>query len=264
MKKKILRRILMILMATVVLVLITITASKAQGIDWGSSNYYWGIREYYPSTQADVVEHDKTKLMVVRTQPYSVFEGFSFETPVRASELNDYVDDYAFAFNMNMYSHDGHPMSYAKINGSVIKSSFTSGYNGILAWGHGGIRLFPSRSAFDEDRWDNAVSLIRMVIDGKVRWQKQPQNVWSVITVAETYDDRIIVIHARDGWEMNRFCHMAIEELNVKHMFYLEGGPEATLAFGNGSYWVGSYETGFYDSFDNIDDWSLPNWIILR
>ena len=113
------------------------------------------------------------------------------------------------------------------------------------------------------DRYRSHVQGYRMLTcDGQPAWSDRPRE-WSHAVIGQDRQGRILFIHARSPWSTHSFTRLLLGlPLEVTRLQYAEGGPEATLFIGAGGRefeWVGSYETGFYESDDNHRAWPLPN-----
>lgn len=114
----------------------------------------------------------------------------------------------------------------------------------------------------------SVVQSIRMVsCKGTNVWGQQPKK-WSHAVIGEDKEGNILLIHARSPWSTHDFVDMLLGfELGLVNLQYAEGGPEAQLyvnAGGRELEWVGSYETGFYESDDNHRAWGVPNVVGVR
>lgn len=112
------------------------------------------------------------------------------------------------------------------------------------------------------------VQSIRMVsCHGSNVWSQQPKK-WSHAAIGEDASGDILFIHARSPWSTHDFIdHLLSFDLELVNLQYAEGGPEAqlfVLAGGRQLEWVGSYETGFYESDDNHQAWGVPNVVGVR
>jgi hypothetical protein len=125
-------------------------------------------------------------------------------------------------------------------------------------------------SVDDPDRvladWASAIQSIRMIDrNGRATWSEQPR-MWSVACYGLDQKGRFVMIHARSPWTMHTFIGIVQGlGLDLVGLQYGEGGPEATLysKVGAEQEWVGSYETGFFESDLNRDAWPVPNVIAV-
>ena len=113
------------------------------------------------------------------------------------------------------------------------------------------------------DDYDRLVQNLRLIKrPGVNRWGKQDKR-WSEAALGEDGEGRILFIFSRSPYsmhELNRILlNLPIDLVAAQH---LEGGPEAQLYVRHGDWTydaVGSYETGFYESDDNVRAWPIPN-----
>ena len=75
----------------------------------------------------------------------------------------------------------------------------------------------------------------------------------------------MLFIHVRSPYSVHDLIEMLMKlPLSIARAMYVEGGPEAQLYIQSGeseSYFVGSFETGFFESDRNIKGWPVPNVI---
>lgn len=96
----------------------------------------------------------------------------------------------------------------------------------------------------------------------------QQQKYWSMVAIGTDSQGRLLFLFCRSPYSVHDFIDMAKElPIDLQRCMYLEGGPEASFyvqtpdtSIGK----MGSYETGFFESDDNSDFWSIPNVIGLR
>jgi Phosphodiester glycosidase len=128
------------------------------------------------------------------------------------------------------------------------------------------------RSCDDLDVWlpryGSAVQSIRMLsCQGTNVWSAS-ERIWSHACIGVDGAGRPLLIHARSPWSTHDFIDLLRElPLQLDRLQYAEGGPEAQLAVRNGARereWVGSYETGFFESDDNEVAWPIPNVVGVR
>jgi uncharacterized protein YigE (DUF2233 family) len=86
---------------------------------------------------------------------------------------------------------------------------------------------------------------------------------FSAAAIGLDRDGLVVFAHSRAPYAMTDFAKLiAAPELRIAQMFYVEGGPEASLYVQAGSTSVraiGDYETGFFRRDSNDEFWELPN-----
>jgi uncharacterized protein YigE (DUF2233 family) len=182
------------------------------------------------------------------------------------------------AINAGMFRADvaGLPVGFTRADGVTLNPVLTSdgaalAFGAILDPGNHGASdsaariLDRSCDHFDGaalSAYANALQSIRMIsCDGRNVWTEQARE-WSMAAIATDTDGRVLFIHVRSPYSVHTFAEMLMAaSLGVKRAMYLEGGPEATLFVHVGEVLVervGSYETGFHESDDNVAAWPLP------
>lgn len=119
-----------------------------------------------------------------------------------------------------------------------------------------------------QDAYDNLLQSIRMIsCDGRNVWTQQPRR-WSTAALGVDGEGRVLFIHVRSPYSVHDLIGMLqAAPLDLQRAMYLEGGPEATLFVETETVAlerVGSFETGFFESDDNVMAWPLPNVIGVR
>jgi hypothetical protein len=114
-------------------------------------------------------------------------------------------------------------------------------------------------------QYNSLVQNIRMIsCQGKNVWAKQDRK-WSIAAVAMDEEGRVLFVHSRSPHSVHDFINELLEfPLDVKNAMYVEGGPEAQLYVKSGDFegeWLGSFETGFFETDDNTGAWPIPNVI---
>lgn len=112
-------------------------------------------------------------------------------------------------------------------------------------------------------RYGTLVQSIRMVtLEGRNVWQQQPKR-WSIATIGMDRQGRVLFLHSRSPYSVHDFIDLILElPIELKNAMYVEGGPEAQLFVASGEHTVeliGSFETGFYETDDNLVAWPVPN-----
>ena len=102
---------------------------------------------------------------------------------------------------------------------------------------------------------------------GTPAWQRSHM-IWSHALVGSDQRGHILFIHARSPWSTRQITEILLAlPLDLQHLHYAEGGPEATLYLRHGErelLQVGSYETGFNENDHNKHAWEIPNVIAVR
>lgn len=119
-----------------------------------------------------------------------------------------------------------------------------------------------SLHSIDQD-YNRLVQNLRLIKrPGQNRWGTQSTR-WSEAALGEDGQGRILFIFSRSPYSMrdlNRILlNLPIDLVAAQH---LEGGPEAQLYINHGDWLyeaVGSYETDFFESDENIHAWPIPN-----
>jgi hypothetical protein len=176
----------------------------------------------------------------------------------------------------------GLPVGFTRADGVTLNPVLTSD-RAALAFGaalnagsHGAAASAPRILDRDCDNFDvaalsayaNVLQSIRLIsCDGHNVWTEQARE-WSTAAIATDADGRFLFIHVRSPYSVHTFAEiLKSSSLGVKRAVYLEGGPEATLFVHVGEVLVeriGSYETGFHESDDNVAAWPLPNVVGVR
>lgn len=118
------------------------------------------------------------------------------------------------------------------------------------------------------EQYENVTQSIRMLNCSRTNvWGQQP-NYWSMAAVGTDDKDRLLFLFCRSPYSVHDFIAMAKElPIHLQRCMYLEGGPEASFFIQTADTTIGkmgSYETGFFESDDNSEFWSIPNVIGLR
>ncbi len=110
-----------------------------------------------------------------------------------------------------------------------------------------------------------AIQNLRLIkSNGKNRWSKQTKK-WSEIALGIDDKGNLLIAFSRAPYSMWEFNNILINsDLNIRALQHLEGGPEASIYYKNHYQNMGSYETGFFESDDNHEFWSLPYVIGIK
>lgn len=106
---------------------------------------------------------------------------------------------------------------------------------------------------------------IRMVdCQQRNKWSVQ-EKMWSMVTIATDKAGNVLLFFSRSPYRVHDLIAMLLDlPLDLKSMMYLEGGPEASLVLSTAECkwsYMGSYETGFFESDANNRFWPIPNAI---
>jgi hypothetical protein len=114
-------------------------------------------------------------------------------------------------------------------------------------------------------RYRAVVQNYRMLdCDGSpLRWADPKQ--FSAAAIGLDRDGHVVFIHSRKPHVMTRLNELVADPaLGIVAAHYVEGGPEASLFVDIGEHSVsevGSFETGFFESDENLGFWDIPNVI---
>jgi hypothetical protein len=157
--------------------------------------------------------------------------------------------------------------NYQHINNSKINSKYFS----VTAFNPND----PSKPAFrifdtDETPIDTIIQNYHTVIQnlrlikrpGINRWSPNSK-YWSEAALGEDKAGNILFIFSRSPYSMHKLNKMLINlPIDLECAQHLEGGPEASLYFsykGEKLALMGSYETGFNETNNNVSYWPIPN-----
>ncbi len=175
------------------------------------------------------------------------------------------------AINASMYQQDHRTSVSLMKTRHHVNNSHLSKDNAVLAFD----RLDPGvppvqiidRKLQDfealKSRYGTLVQSIRMVtLERENVWQQQARR-WSTAAVAMDRQGRVLFVHCRSPYSVHDFIDMLLElPIDLKNAMYVEGGPEAQLYVDSGGRSIelmGSFETGFFETDDNLQGWPIPN-----
>jgi uncharacterized protein YigE (DUF2233 family) len=177
------------------------------------------------------------------------------------------------AINASMFAADRRTSVALMLTAGHVNNSHLGKDNAVLAFDPlvGGV---PAAQIIDRQcqdfgslraKYASLVQNIRMIsCDGKNVWAQQARR-WSIATVAVDRKGRVLFIHSRSPHTVHDFIdELLAAPIEVKNAMYVEGGPEAQLYIKSGDFegeWLGSFETGFFESDDNDIGWRIPNVI---
>lgn len=179
--------------------------------------------------------------------------------------------DLVAAINPSMYQQDHSRSVSLMCTLEHVNNSYVSKDRTVLAFDRRDETVPPVQiidrdcQDFDELRqhYGTLVQSIRMVsCDGRNVWKQQPKK-WSTAAIGIDHQGRVLFIHVRSPFSTHDLIGILQElPLDLYNAMYTEGGPEAQLylhAGGKEMQFVGSFETGFVDSDDNVKAWPVPN-----
>jgi hypothetical protein len=117
-------------------------------------------------------------------------------------------------------------------------------------------------------RYGTLIQGIRMLgCDGANTWSPQPRR-WSAAAIGLDRQGRVLLIHVRSPYTMHDLVEMLRQlPLDLAALQYAEGGPEAQLYVRGGGEeheFLGSYETGFFESDGHALALPVPNVVGVR
>ena len=128
------------------------------------------------------------------------------------------------------------------------------------------------RQCEDFQTWKNKygtlVQSIRMIsCKGKNVWTQQPKK-WSTAAIAIDNKGKILFIHARSPYSTHDFINiLQMLALDISRAMYAEGGPEAQMYIKAGGHefeFIGSFDSNFNNSNENVFTWPIPNVVGIR
>lgn len=178
--------------------------------------------------------------------------------------------------NAGMYQMDHETnVGYMKANGKINQSRFNKDKAFFVS---GPIEdSLPAWQLVDRDcqdwenilkKYTNATQSIRMLNCGRGNTWGQQAKYWSMVAIGTDSKGRLLFLFCRSPYSVHDFIDMAKAlPIDLQRCMYLEGGPEASFYVQTADTTIGkmgSYETGFFESDDNSEFWSIPNVIGLR
>lgn len=178
--------------------------------------------------------------------------------------------------NAGMYQMDHETnVGYMKANGKINQSRlnkdkafFVSNSTGdsLPAW------QLVDRECQDWEnilkKYNNVTQSIRMLNCNRGNTWGQQAKYWSMVAIGTDSQGQLLFLFCRSPYSVHDFIDMAKElPIDLQRCMYLEGGPEASLYVQTADTTIGkmgSFETGFFESDDNSEFWSIPNVIGLR
>jgi len=181
------------------------------------------------------------------------------------------------AVNAGMYGgkskllNVGYMSNYEHINNSVLKEN----YKAVIAFNPKNNNETPLKIIdLENENWQifkekyNSFTQCMRLIDSKsnaVYWKQKYFMRSSIVALATDYENNVLIIFTRSPFTPNEFNHFLLQlPLKIKTAVYLEGGPEASLYFNNGTIEfekIGSYVSRTYAHNRNNQFRKLPNII---
>ncbi len=175
------------------------------------------------------------------------------------------------AINASMYQQDHRKSVSLMRTRDHVNNSHLSKDNAVLAFDRLDSGVPPvqiiDRQLQDfealRSRYGTLVQSIRMVtLERENVWQQQPKH-WSTAAIGMDGQGRVLFLHCRSPYSVHDFIDMLLElPIELKNAMYVEGGPEAQLYVASGDQsleLMGSFETGFFETDDNLEAWPVPN-----
>ena len=117
-------------------------------------------------------------------------------------------------------------------------------------------------------QYNSVLQSIRMVASGgKNIWSPQ-QKKWSEAALGEDNKGRILFIFSSSPYTMHDLINLLLElPLDLDKLMHLEGGPEASIFVLYKDFSLqrsGSYKSEFWEQYNEMPFWSIPNVIGLK
>ena len=241
------------------LALLACGQATAQRVNIGTEVFYNTEVAEYPQDTTMSLWH------VILLHPSKFDVGFDLNNRITTQERLEQHTDWIVATNLGMFHIEpgasfSLTTSYLKHNNNVLTNHWAKGHLGILAYNQDTVALLRKQDYLNNpNQWTSAISLIRLVSNGQVVWSKQAK-FWSAVVIGQLTDGTLLLIHSRDGYSMNKLAHLALERYpDLVNLYYLEGGPEASLSIRNWGDYAGSYETSYNENHANQKQWDIPN-----
>lgn len=187
------------------------------------------------------------------------------------------LKDLIIGINAGMYGgknklmNVGYMSNYKHVNNSELKEN----YKAVVAFNPKDTSEVPLKIVdLEKDNWNfyknkyNSFTQCMRLIDGDskaVHWKQKFKMRSSIISLATDKDNNILIIFSRSPFTPNEFSHFLLQmPLNIKSAVYLEGGPEASFYFNNGSFEmekIGSYVSRTFAHDRNSQFRKIPNII---
>ncbi len=178
----------------------------------------------------------------------------------------------AGGINAGMFLPSGRPCGFMSSEGEVWSSRRPRSFEGAIGFDPtGGAAPFAiggrgCPEALDGMRsaYGSVLESVKVLVDCAGRPNRSWRtNRYSAAALGVDREGRAVLVHVRTPYRMQVLSEMlSAEELGIRGLVYMEGGPEASLVVETRDVHVslmGSYEDGFYPSDDNHAFWDLPN-----
>ncbi|MEM9188363.1 MAG: phosphodiester glycosidase family protein [Myxococcota bacterium] len=206
-------------------------------------------------------------ITVVRLDPAQVRPMLLTREDGPPRPLPEWVRDESLiaGINASMFLPDGRSTGLLIDEGAMNNRRDNSRFGGFFSFRDGETR-FSGRGCAGFDlpslrRSPNLLQNYRMFgCRGQpIRWADDKH--YSVAAFGGDRSGRILLIHSRTPYRVRDLNRMlARAELGIRHLHFVEGGPEASLIVTRPEVQeVGSYETDFNENDDNRRFWDLPN-----
>ena len=178
----------------------------------------------------------------------------------------------AGGINAGMFLPDGRPCGFMQSDGEVWNDRRPSTFQGVIGFegarfGVGG-RGCPLDLRGMRRAYGSVLQSAKVLVDCEGR----PNRAWrtkrySAAALGVDARGRAVMVHVRTPYRMQVLSEMlAAQELGIRGLVYMEGGPEASLVVDAEDVRVremGSWEDGFNTNDDNRVFWDLPNVVGL-
>jgi uncharacterized protein YigE (DUF2233 family) len=250
---------------------------KDHRISWNKIDTGLYLANYLPP--GDTVGGEIT---ILKIDP--AFYDFSLHSAKEAGEesrtVQQWANDYGLVavINAGMYQEDGVTNVGYMRNFGFVNNGKLNKNNAILAFNRKSTNdLLPSVQIIDlqcqywqalKDKYNSYTQSIRMVdCHQKNCWSKQDKH-WSIAAIGIDKQGNVLFLFSRYPYTVHDFIDTLLEApINLFNAMYLEGGPPASLYINtNGTKLeqVGSYESLYFETYDNDRFWPLPNVIGVR
>jgi hypothetical protein len=179
--------------------------------------------------------------------------------------------------NAGMYDRDlSTHIGFLRVGDRIGSARWVSKYQSILLVGarHPNLPAATIRDAPPDghaagfDGYDTVIQNLRLIRYPAVNVWPQSARRWSEAAIALDRKGRILFLFCRSPFTMHDFNALVTGlPLGVMRAMHVEGGPEASLSVrgpGIAIDLAGSYETGFNDGDDNMNQWPLPNVVMVE
>jgi hypothetical protein len=255
--------------------------TSAQDSAWRSLRPGLELANFAASSEGLAAE---LSITVVRIDPELWDLTFVGNSGDDASELRTARDwskeaELSVAINAGMFATDYRSHVGYLREGSRVNSPGVNKYQSVAAFGPRGGSGQPRFRIFDLDDPSTRMSTIQrdyeLVVQNlrlikrprENRWSPQDKR-WSEAALGEDAQGRILFIFCRSPFSMHELNEQLLAlDLGLVAAQHLEGGPEAQLYLAVEGFeleLIGSFETDFLESEDNLRAWPVPNVLGIR